>query len=82
MLEHNGDKWGDKVRIIGLSIDDTYDIVASHVKSKKWTTVEHYQKGVSESPDIYGVSGVPHVVLVDTSGTIVFMGHPAERNLE
>ena len=25
---------------------------------------------------------MPHVLLVDTNGTIVFMGHPSSRNLE
>ena len=26
--------------------------------------------------------GVPHVVLIDTEGKIVFVGHPLERDLE
>ena len=30
----------------------------------------------------YGVQGVPHVLLVDTKGKIVFVGHPASRKLE
>lgn len=28
------------------------------------------------------MEGVPHVVLVDTEGRIVFVGHPSERDLE
>jgi len=28
------------------------------------------------------VEGVPHVVLIDTEGKIVFVGHPSERDLE
>jgi len=32
---------------------------------------------------VYGVRGVPHVLLVDKEGRIVFKGHPASRpNLE
>ena len=31
---------------------------------------------------MYGVQGVPHVILIDTNGKIAFMGHPAVRNLE
>ena len=27
----------------------------------------------------FGVSGVPHVAIVDTEGKIVFVGHPANR---
>lgn len=28
------------------------------------------------------MEGVPHVVLIDTEGKIVFVGHPSERDLE
>jgi len=55
MLEHNGDKWGDKVRIIGISIDKTSDEVVKHVKAKKWEKVEHYHRGTSTSDKDYGV---------------------------
>lgn len=31
----------------------------------------------------FGIRGVPHVLLLDTKGKIVFIGHPASRpNLE
>lgn len=46
--------------------------------------MEHYHvktDGCTASED-YGVNGVPHVLLVDTTGKIVFIGHPASRNLE
>jgi len=82
MLEHNGEKWGDKVRIVGVSIDQTSDAVVTHVNSKKWNKVEHFHRGASSATSDYGVSGVPKVVLIDKSGTIVFIGHPAERKLE
>jgi len=82
MLEHNGDKWGDKVRIVGVSIDQTSDAVVTHVNSKGWKKVEHFHRGASSATSDYGVSGVPKVVLIDKSGTIVFIGHPAERKLE
>ena len=32
---------------------------------------------------MYGVTGVPHVMIVDKTGKIVFKGHPSKRkNLE
>ena len=31
MLEHNGKRWGDRVRIIGVSIDQTAEAVVKHV---------------------------------------------------
>lgn len=84
MLESRGKDWGDKVRLIGLSIDNDTAIVKNHVESKKWELVEHYHvrtAGCTADKD-YGVQGVPHVLLIDTKGKIVFMGHPASRKIE
>lgn len=53
-----------------------------HIKAKKWETVEHYHQGGSSCSTDYGVNGVPHVVLIDTNGIIVFVGHPSSRKLE
>lgn len=82
MLEKNGARWGDKVRIIGVSIDQGADAVVKHIKAKKWETVEHYWRGASSCSEDYGVAGVPHVVLIDQAGTIAYVGHPASRKLE
>lgn len=82
MLTHHGAKWGDKVRIIGISIDQTAEAVVKHVKAKKWEKVEHFHRAGSSADEDYGVKGVPHVVLIDTNGKIVYVGHPASRDLE
>jgi len=81
MLEEHGEKWGGKVRIMGLSIDGDKDTVKKHVEAKKWTSVEHYhiRNGKCTADKEYGISGVPHVALVDANGKIVFKGHPANR---
>jgi len=79
MLEKRKDDWAGKVRIVGLSIDQTKDKMVSHVNDKKWTSVEHYHRHESKCSDTYGVNGVPHVLLLDTEGRIVFKGHPATR---
>ena len=48
-----------------------------------WDKVEHFQCGPeSKAEEEFGVEGVPHVLLVDTEGKIVFVGHPSERDLE
>jgi len=84
MLVKNKDKWGDKVRIIGLSIDQDIEKLKSHVETKGWTDVEHYwsRNGKNTADKDYGVQGVPHCLLIDTEGKIVFIGHPASRKLE
>ena len=79
MLEQNGAKWGDNVRIIGISIDQTAEAVVKHVDAKGWKSVEHFHKAGSSADDDYGVQGVPHVVLIDTNGKIAYAGHPASR---
>ena len=81
MLEENNEKWGGKVRLIGLSIDNDSATVKNHVTTKGWTSVEHYhvRNGKCISDKDFGVRGVPHVAIVDTTGKIVFVGHPASR---
>ena len=82
MLEHHAEKWGDKVRIIGISIDNTAEAVVKHVDEKGWEKVEHYHRASSKCSNDYGVQGVPHVALVDTNGKLAFIGHPMSADLE
>jgi len=79
MLTENAATWKDKVKIIGLSIDKDAATVKKHVENKGWTSPIHFWRSKSDCSDVYSVSGVPHVLLVDTSGKIVFKGHPANR---
>lgn len=81
MLEKRGDEWND-VKIIGISIDQGKEAVVKHVEAKKWEKVDHYHRAGSNCSKQYGVNGVPHVMLVDKQGKIVFVGHPAHRDLE
>ena len=82
MLMKDKPEWKDVVRIIGLSIDRDMATLKSHVETKEWTSVEHFWRNESDCSDVYGVRGVPCVMLVDKSGKIVYKGHPAQRNLE
>lgn len=84
MLEKRGSDWGDNVRFLGLSIDQDVNKLKTHIEDKKWKSIEHYHvsNGSCTADKDYGVQGVPHVLLVDTDGVIVFMGHPASRQIE
>merc|ERR1719502_519878 len=79
MLTKRGAEWGDKVKIIGISIDQTADAVVQHIDKKDWKRPIHYHRAKSNCSDVYQVRGVPHVMLLDTTGKIVFKGHPAGR---
>jgi hypothetical protein len=83
MLESKKDAWAGNLRIIGLSIDKDRNTVVNHVNNKGWTDVEHFHRASSDCSNVYGVRGVPHVMLIDKEGYIIFKGHPANRpNLE
>lgn len=79
MLAKRNAEWGDKLKIIGISIDQTKEAVDKHVESKGWTSVKHYWRGESDCSQVYGVQGVPHVMIIDKQGKIAFKGHPATR---
>ena len=81
MLDRKGKEWGDRVRFIGLSIDNDVDTVRKEVKKKKWEEIEHYhvKNGKCTAYEDYGIQGVPSALLVDLHGKIVFMGHPESR---
>merc|ERR1712070_475687 len=79
MLEKREKDWAGKVRIIGLSIDKEADAVTKHVEAKGWNKVEHFHRSDSNCSEVYSVQGVPHVMLIDQNGKIVFKGHPANR---
>jgi len=79
MLTKRESDWGDKVKIIGISIDQTAEAVVKHVDTKGWKKPIHYHRAKSDCSEQYAVRGVPNVMLVDTTGKIVFKGHPASR---
>jgi len=79
MLKKRAADWGDKVKIIGLSIDQSLETLQKHVKAKGWERPIHYWRAKSNASDVYQVRGVPHVMLIDTKGKIVYKGHPAQR---
>lgn len=84
MLLKKKENWAGKVRLIGLSIDQDAAKLRAHIKAKDWTKVEHYHvsNGKCTASADMGSGGVPHVLLVDTHGKIVFSGHPASIDIE
>ena len=49
------------------------------MKANGWEKVENYWMGDSTSAKSYAVSKIPHHLIIDKEGTIVFSGHPDER---
>ncbi len=76
-----GPEWGDRVVLLGASVDDDAETVMDHVKENGWGEVRHLWCGEkafsSEASTTYGISGVPTAFLIDRAGKIVWRGHPA-----
>jgi len=79
MLKKRAEDWKDNVKIIGISIDKTAEAVVKHVEAKDWKRPIHYHRAGSDCSEVYGVRGVPHVMIIDTNGKIAFKGHPVNR---
>lgn len=86
MLEKNAEKWGDKVKIIAVSVDDNKEGVVKRITERKWEKIIHYKLNGwdGDHPLIkdFSIDGIPFVALVDTTGTLNYIGHPSEGNLE
>jgi thiol-disulfide isomerase/thioredoxin len=77
--------WRGRVAIVPLSIDERPEDVARHVKQRAWDQLDHYWSGAEGSkgwnaPAIhtFGLEGVPHLLIVNRDGRIVWRGHPAD----
>ena len=82
MLEKNGKRWGSDVRIIGIAVDQDIAAVRKRVKEAGWGAVEHYFRGASRCSAEYGISGIPHMIIVDKCGNIHWRGHPGSADVE
>ena len=85
MLAKDKPEWKDKVRIVGLSTDEKIEAPKTRINAWKWTKVEHYHVSngqCSVEADMVGDNGIPHCLLIDSTGTIVWSGHPTKIPLE
>ena len=74
------------MKIIAVSVDDSFETVVERVKNKKWEKILHLGLGgwvgTHDLIKLFSISGIPFVFLVDKHGRINFKGHPSEINLE
>lgn len=65
------------MRIVGVSLDfGTPEKVTKHCNAKGWGNIEHYVMPDSTVRAAFGIQGVPHVMLIDKQGQVVFKNHP------
>jgi len=80
MLEENGERWGDRLKIYAISIDGEKDHIKKHVEEEGWSKPIHLKLGADcQGKKLFKSRSVPFCVLIDKEGKIVFKGHPARR---
>ena len=42
MLEKNAEKWKDKVKIFGISLEKNLEDIKQRIQTKNWKLVRHY----------------------------------------
>lgn len=86
MLEKNAEKWGDKVRIVAVSVDEDREGVIKRIEERKWSKIIHYKlNGWDKTNKLikhFAIRGIPFVCLVDSNGVINYVGHPSTIPLE
>ena len=80
----NEDFWKDKVKIFGLNLDESKKGAQKFLTEKDWLNIEHYHVAQDKCTAIknYASDSLPHLVLIDKTGKIVYTGHPSSRNFE
>jgi len=80
----NEDFWKNKVKIVGLNLDESKKGAQKFLTEKDWMNFEHFHVARDKCNAIlnYQGDGIPHVILIDKKGKIVYTGHPSARNFE
>jgi hypothetical protein len=74
--------WRSRVAVIPVSTDNRIDRVAIHIAATGWDAVPQYwahREGgeyFAAAERLYGIYGIPHALLIDADGKIVWRGHP------
>ena len=80
LQEKNTEKWGTKLKIVGLSLDPSKEIAKQTVLTKHWNKLTNYFLGDDEAGmTLYSFLDV---WLVDQNGIIAYKGHPSLQKLE
>jgi thiol-disulfide isomerase/thioredoxin len=77
--------WGDQVALLSISTDRDPEVAHEHVASRGWNALRNFAGSrrdknayFSDAETAYVVFGIPHAVLVDRSGKILWRGNPAD----
>ena len=72
-------EWGKDVRIIGINADQGRDVAKYFIDTNNYGKVENFYMHESLGGKIYGATAMPHHIIVDKNGTLVFSGGSEKR---
>jgi peroxiredoxin len=70
-----------RVAFVGISEDETVPIAQAHASRRNWQNLELLFDSGGKVHELFR-SGLPEMIVIDASGTIVQRGHPAEIDLQ
>jgi thiol-disulfide isomerase/thioredoxin len=85
LARRRGAEWAGKVSLIGVSIDDTTEVVVRHLEKNSWTAARqawcHPVSGstgrASAQVKAFQVTGYPTAFLIGGDGKLIWTGHPS-----
>lgn len=82
LARHQPEGWKDRVVLMGFSIDQSREIVRSHLLRNAWDAAKHYwcttRGATSPADQLFGVSGVPTGFVIGRDGKILWSGSPGD----
>jgi thiol-disulfide isomerase/thioredoxin len=85
LADRRGREWDTRIELASVCLDPIED-VKRHVAVKGWTHVDHFvptgDHPTGGTPNAFGVFGVPKAFLIEATGRIVWVGHPAGFDVE
>lgn len=78
-LQERNKQWGTKVKIIPISINSKIELALDFINQNSLQSLDHYHVEGPVPTAMYKVKEIPHIMIVDKEGQIVYKGHPLYR---
>lgn len=86
IISRRSEDWAGGVVFIAISLDKSSGTVRERVRERTWENALHLWCGPgtwrSEAATVYGIDGVPFMVVVGRNGCIAYRGPPHEVEVE
>ena len=86
IIQKNNDLWGSKVRFVGIGLSDTHQLM-DQIEKHNINSYENCILDDVKTPGLnaylkaYQIITYPHIVIIDNTSTIFYMGNPYDIQL-